>query len=196
MRRACCPGFRAEPPVRARMEPGSAALATPDSPARRRGNRFVPAMANCKILLNGPTRLPRLRIMPRPALGPFFRPALLVSYEAGVDRAGNDTADFNSRLTVPYSPMTSPSFDTSFAGKSKRRIRGMLIVLLAFIITLAAVVANVALRRVVEEGRRAEVLLLQLHGFAYRLSALNGRPSVSGKCLPRLLRVYKMHRTR
>lgn len=47
----------------------------------------------------------------------------------------------------------------------------MLIVLLTTIITLAAVVANVALRRVGEDGRRAEVLLLQLHGFAYRLSA-------------------------
>ena len=68
--------------------------------------------------------------------------------------------------------MTSPFLNASFAGKSNRRIRGMLIVLLTFMVTLAAVVANVALHRVVEDVRRAEVLLLQLHTFAYRLSAL------------------------
>jgi len=48
----------------------------------------------------------------------------------------------------------------------------MLIVLLAFMITLAAVVTEDALHSVAEKSQRAEVLLLQLQGSAYRLSAL------------------------
>ena len=67
--------------------------------------------------------------------------------------------------------MTSLSLDARFAAKRKHGIRGMLIALLVSVITLAAVVANVTLHRVVEDSTRAEVLLLQLHGFAYRLSA-------------------------
>ena len=67
--------------------------------------------------------------------------------------------------------MTSLSLVARFAAGGKHGIRGMLIALLVFVITLAAVVANVALHRIVEDSTRAEVLLLQLHGFAYRLSA-------------------------
>ena len=83
--------------------------------------------------------------------------------------------------------MTYPSFDASLAGKSKRRIRGMLIVLLAFMITVAAVVADVVLRHVVDESKRAEVLLLQLHASAYRLSAFEWQAISEGEMSAKII---------
>ena len=76
--------------------------------------------------------------------------------------------------------MTRLSLDASVAAKRKRRMRGMLIVLLASMVTLAALVADAVLHRVVEEGTRAEALLLQLHASAYRLSAFEWQAIAEG----------------
>ncbi len=83
--------------------------------------------------------------------------------------------------------MTSLFLDARFAAKRKRGIRGMLIVLLVFAITLAAVVANVVLHRIAEDSTRAEVLLLQLHGFAYRLSAFEWQAFSEREMSPKIV---------
>ncbi|MDO8789591.1 MAG: ATP-binding protein [Sulfuritalea sp.] len=68
--------------------------------------------------------------------------------------------------------MTVPSFAANIARSGKSRTQGALILLLAFVIAVGAIVTNIALLRVADGGRRAELLLLQINGLAYRLSAL------------------------
>jgi len=68
--------------------------------------------------------------------------------------------------------MTGSSLNAGFASPSKHRIHGILIVLLAFAIAFGAIVANIAFLHFDKEGDDAEVLLTQLQGLAYRLSAL------------------------
>lgn len=63
----------------------------------------------------------------------------------------------------------------------------MPVVLLVFVVTAAAIAAHTAMRRVVEEGRRAEVSLLQIHSLAYRLSALEWQAIGGGGTSPRIV---------
>ena len=56
--------------------------------------------------------------------------------------------------------------------RSKLPITGLLIVLVALIITLVAIVANISLRRIVEENWRTEISLIRIEGLTYHLSAL------------------------
>lgn len=64
----------------------------------------------------------------------------------------------------------------------KRRIPGLLVLILVFIIALAAVSANAALRRRVQESQQAENSLLRLQMHAYHFSALEweiiGNPEI------------------
>ncbi len=62
--------------------------------------------------------------------------------------------------------------DVVLPPKNKRQIPGLLVLMLVFIITLAFVIANSALRRNINESDQTANLLLRLQGLAYRLSAL------------------------
>jgi diguanylate cyclase (GGDEF)-like protein len=71
--------------------------------------------------------------------------------------------------------------ETISFSKSKRRISGLLVLILVFIIALAAVSANTMLHRDIGKSERAEILILRLQGFAYQLSTLEWQSISEGQ---------------
>lgn len=84
--------------------------------------------------------------------------------------------------------------ETISSPKSKRRIPGLLVLILVFVIALAAVGANSALRRNIEESEHAEILILHLQELAYQLSALEWQSIGEGQISSQV--VEDVHNTR
>ena len=78
--------------------------------------------------------------------------------------------------------------------KNKRQISGLLVLTLVFIIALAAVGANSALRHSIEESEHAEISTLRLQEFAYQLSALEWQSIGEGQISSEI--VEDVHNTR